>query len=196
LGLGPPVVEDESHDLALTHREVLHFLMESGPPLHVVRRRGRGRGVEARAAVVGPRPYAVGVGALTLQAVVVPGQVKQLTPYLFGGEAEEHPRRVGADGLQGPEQPDQGVLQDVVVVGPAADLGIAMQHLSREELQPSVEAADELVARREVTAPHAGDPLDELGCLGGRIDHGSHSEHLDADVATNGLKRAWHNHLK
>ena len=169
--------------------------MEPGPPLQVVRGRVRVRRVEARAAVVGPRPDAVVIRPFALRAVVVSGEVEQLAPYLFGGEAEERPRRVGLDGLQGAEQADQGILEDVLGVDPAATLRsrptIFRANNSRRPWKPRMSSS------RAVRSPplYAVDPLDELGCLGGRIGHGSNSEHLDADVATNGLKRAGCNHV-
>jgi hypothetical protein len=97
----------------------------------------------------------------------VPRQVDQLAADLLGSQAEERARRVGLDRLQRAEQTDQGVLQHVVGVGPAAHLGIAAKHLPRKEFQTSVDAATELVARGEVAGPHAGDPLDELRRFGG-----------------------------
>jgi hypothetical protein len=59
--------------------KVLDFLIEPGPPLQIVRIRVRcGEGVEARAAVAGPRRHALVVGSCALRVVDMPGQIKQL----------------------------------------------------------------------------------------------------------------------
>src|SRR5262249_11182481 len=72
LSLGPPVIEAQAHHLAFPHREMLHLLVEPGPPLQFVVRLGY-RGIEARSAVVGSRRHAVVVRALPFRAVVVQG---------------------------------------------------------------------------------------------------------------------------
>jgi hypothetical protein len=105
----------------------------------------------------------------------VPGQIEQLAPHLLGGQAEEGARRVGADGLEGAEQADKGVLQDVLGVDPAADPAVASRHLAGQRFEAALERADQLVARREIAGPHAVEPLDHLRRLGGGVDHRSHS---------------------
>jgi hypothetical protein len=62
----------------------------------------------------------------------VPGQVEQLAPHLLGGQAEERPRRIGVDRLQGPEQAEQGILEVIFRVDKAADLSIPVDQLPGE----------------------------------------------------------------
>ena len=59
----------------------------------------------------------------------MPGQVEQLAPDLLGSQAEERSRRVGANRLQCPEQAEQGVLEDILGVNPAADPLVTADHL-------------------------------------------------------------------
>ena len=103
---------------------------------------------------------------------VAPGQVEQLAAHLLGGQAEEVAHRGGLDVLQGAQQPQDGVLQQVAALLPAAHRGEAPQHLAGEALQPGVGGAQHLLAGGAVAGADALHPAAELRGVKRGVGHG------------------------
>src|SRR5262249_30916754 len=79
-----------------------------------------------------------------------------------GRQVVEGPHRLGADLAQGVEQAEEGSLEDVVGLLPAAQLGGAPEHAVGERFEAPGDAAEEFVARAVVAGLHAVQPVVEL----------------------------------
>src|SRR5262249_18706517 len=138
---------------------VVRGIVRSGEP-----RVGAGRGGVASApgGVVCPLP---------LRAVVVLDQVEQFAADVQGRQAEEVQRGLHRYLLEGAVQADDGVLQHVVGLLPAADVGVALEDLAGEVAQALAGAAEEVAARRLVAAAEAVEAGLDLHALGGCLGH-------------------------
>jgi hypothetical protein len=76
------------------------------------------------------------------------------------------------DILQGVQQPQDGILQQVTGLFPTAHCGETPQHLPGKALQPTVDGAKHLVPGRTVACPDALHPAAELGRVQGGVRHG------------------------
>src|SRR5262249_49648416 len=142
---------------ALVVGQLVHQLVHAVEVEGVVRVVGGGGGEGG-----GPR-VAVGGGGGGTRAVVGAPQGDELAADQDGGQGVEGPHRFGANRAQGVEQAEEGALEDVVGLLPAAQLGEAPEHASGEHFEAPGDAAEELVAGALVAGVHAGEPVMELG---------------------------------
>ena len=87
--------------------------------------------------------------------VEVPGQVEQLPADFLGGQAVKRPHGIRPDDPQRPQQAEQGVLQHVVGIDPAADGGAAPQHFAGEPLEAAADGVQQFVAGDQVAGVQA-----------------------------------------
>src|SRR5262249_53521825 len=120
------VVVAQLEHFTLVFRQLVYQLMHAIEVGEFVPGGGNAGG-EARVAVV--------VGAGAPRAVVMPPQVEELAANHDGSQAVEGPHRFGADLAQRVEQTEEGPLQDVVGLLPAAELGEAMEHAAGEHFE-------------------------------------------------------------
>jgi hypothetical protein len=77
----------------------------------------------------------------------VAGQVHQFAADLQGGQPAELAGRRRPDAFERPPQAEQGVLQHVIGLLPAAHAGVVAQHHPDEPAQPVARQREQLVAR-------------------------------------------------
>lgn len=97
-----------------------------------------GLNLECSAFVVCRAAAGIGVVMSTraLRSVVVPRQIDQRAADLHDGQTEKCSRRVRFHDTQGPVQPNEGRLKNVVSFFPTPDMRVSGQHSTRDGVQP------------------------------------------------------------
>lgn len=152
--LGKPLVVEERDHLLLPIRKSIAGLVKRRPGGEILR---LPVAVEGTAGLIGGPMVGVVVGGQALRTVVVAFEVDELPTDLRAGEIEEVARRLHLHLAQGPVEPHQCVLSDIVGRLPASHLRILPQHPSRESQQPLVGVLQEHLAGSVRTLPHGSD---------------------------------------
>src|SRR5262245_56846474 len=148
LRLAQALVVEQVEDLAVGFRKPCHPLVELLPVGQPIRLLAGGGGLR-----VGTGPAGV-VRTQAVRAVVVPGQVDQLPPDLFGRQAEELPRVGRAEVFQGPQEPQGRVLGHVRRLFPPSDRREAAEHLPSQSLQVARHPPQQFLAGCPVSGRH------------------------------------------
>jgi hypothetical protein len=149
------MIEQQADHFTFFDRQPGNFLVESTPTLQVLGIVGFIDGFVCRSGIIVVVEVALVVGALPARSEKVPGQIEQFTAHLLGGQGEKSLGRVRLDLFQRSQQTQDGVLEYVVRLRPAVDVGIVPEHLAREPFQPVAASAQQFVARGPVARLHA-----------------------------------------
>jgi hypothetical protein len=97
-------------------------------------------------------------------------------------QVEEVAHRRRLEFVERVQQAQQGALHHVIGVGPSLDVRKALEHPAGEVFHPPADAAQQLIARRQVARLKAFDPMVELRRLKRRVGHRPTSSHSGTDL--------------
>lgn len=124
------VVEQQIDHLAIFLRQARGRLVEGSPLVEVVRLVTRL--VECSAGVVRWAMVGVMVAAHALGSKVLATQVDELATNLERGQVDEVAGIDEVGGVEGPVQPNHGILEHIIGLFPARDAGVAAKHPAGE----------------------------------------------------------------
>ena len=90
------------------------------------------------------------IGPAAFRPEVVLGQIEQFTPDLDRRQVEEVSHGLHLDFCHRPVKPDHRILKYVVRLLPAAQVGVAVEHLSSESEQPVAGVIEQSVMRSSI----------------------------------------------